>query len=301
VKSALFKLRYLIIIACVLTLAAIIAYRFLDFISKSGKKGEETVLTVNSIKIKKEIVSELLTFEGIAEGNPQIKVYPTANGKFQENSVQEGASVEANSTIVLIDRDVVGSHFLPAPVRSPINGVVTKLYYMDRGTYVTLDRPVAEVADTGNIKVPLNIGEEDLVRVKANMPARIYSINDPLRFVTGSVFSVTPFIDKDTLTGSIIIKGANRNNLLTIGMSVGIDVTIGSREMVMVPEEALGMGANVTFVYVNNQNTARKVSVVTGFRKAGSVEIRGDIKEGDEVVTTGSFKLYDGARIRILN
>jgi multidrug efflux pump subunit AcrA (membrane-fusion protein) len=299
-SHAKIKLRYPVIILCILALVAVVGYRFLDSIAKAGKAGVELALTVSSISLEKERVNEVLTFEGIAEGDPQVKVFPMVTGKFQENSVREGSFVKADSNIALINRDIVGANFMMAPVKSPIDGVVTKLYYMDRGAFVTQDKPVAEVADISNIKIPLNVGEEDLVRVKADMYAKVYFLNDSRRFIDTKVTSVTPFIDKDTLTGSIVVKGANANDALTIGMSVGIDITVGSRQMILVPEEALGMGADEVFVYKNDAGVARKVAVNTGYRKGGFVEITGNISAGDEVITVGSFKLFDGAAIRVL-
>ncbi len=295
-----FKPRYVIAAFLVLALVLVIAYRFADSIAKAGRISEETALTVNSRFLKSERVNETIEFEGIAEGDPQVKVYPMVSGKFQENAVREGEYVKADTVIVLINRDVVGATFMMAPVKSPIDGIVTKLYFVDRGTFITQDRPVAEVADTGNVKIQLNVGEEDLVRIKDGMYAKVFFLKDPKRFIGCRVSSVTPFIDKDTLTGGVIVRGSNANKTLTVGMSVGIEITIGSRVMITVPEEALGMGENEVFVYRNDEGTARKVAVKTGYRKGGFVEITGDIKEGDEIVTTGSFKLYDGALISVL-
>ena len=52
-----------------------------------------------------------------------------------------------------------------------------------------------------------------------------------------------------------------------------------------------------SFVFVDDQGTARRVPVTRGFAKGGRVEITGDLNEGDVVATDGSFKLFEGAAI----
>jgi multidrug efflux pump subunit AcrA (membrane-fusion protein) len=52
----------------------------------------------------------------------------------------------------------------------------------------------------------------------------------------------------------------------------------------------------VVFV-VGPDSVARGHSVVRGLRADGRTEIRGDVRAGDRVVTTGAFGLEDGMHV----
>lgn len=277
----------------------VIAVRIGIKIVQGAKKGTPVVFTVGAMPLKKEMINQVLSFQGILEGDPQVKVYPSVSGKFQGNAVKEGQYVQANQDMVFINRDIIGSDYRPAPVKSPIAGMVTRLYYIDRGAALSPDRPVAEVANIQDVKVVLNVGEEDLIKVKANQPAKISSIHDPARFLNASVYSVTPFIDRDTLSGSITVRSPNITNTLSLGMSVDIDITIGQKEAFMVPEEAVIMGLDKVYVFVDNGGKAKQVDVKLGYRQETRIEVVGELNEGDQIITDGSFKLSDGAKITI--
>ena len=53
-------------------------------------------------------------------------------------------------------------------------------------------------------------------------------------------------------------------------------------------------------VFVINGDRAHRVSVQTGLREAGIVEIRGGPKPGDLVVTKGHMSLDEGMKVRLV-
>lgn len=295
------KLLKNIVIILLAILAVFAVARIVMKIVQGGRKGERLVFSVGSQVLKKQSVDVLISFEGIVQGDPQVKVYPQVSGKFQGNAVQEGAFVQQGSTLAFINRDIVGADYLYSPVRSPISGMVTKLYFIDKGAAITPDKAIAEVANIQNVKMVISAGQDDLVKVKKDQKAVIRSKGGETNFLEGSVYSVAPFIDSDTLSGGIVIKAVNRNNLMKVGMSVSVDISIGKREMFLVPESSIIMGLDRVYIYVNNDGKARQVEVVRGYTKNEMVEISGDFREGDLLITDGNFKLNNGVSIRIIS
>jgi multidrug efflux pump subunit AcrA (membrane-fusion protein) len=287
------------VIALVLALAGIIIYRIIAKTQASAKPAYQHEISVGTVKLAKQKLDRTLNFRGIIEGDPQVKVYPSAGGKLLSNNVQEGAFVKVDQAIVSIDRDIVGQDFQPAIVRSPISGMVTKLYFLDRGDPVTMDKPVAEVANTASIKVVLNVGEEDLASVKAGMETAISPVYDPKTIVNGSVFSVTPFVDSDTLSGNIVIKASNKEGNLKVGISVNVTIKIGSSDAYIVPASAIFMEYDNSYIFLNDNLKAKRIPVTQGYSSGSMVQIMGDLTDGMEVVTEGSFKLTDGIKIAI--
>jgi membrane fusion protein (multidrug efflux system) len=264
---------------------------------KSSAKTEEKVIKVSGIRTELKDINETVVIQGIAEGDPQIKIYPAVPGKFERVAAREGSFVKKDDTILFINRDIVGMDFQLVPIKSPVNGIVTKIYYSDKGAAVSPQNPVAEVADPDNVKVILHTGEEEMVKVKSGMAAEIKPVYGGGAGVKASVYSCTPFIDTDTMSGTIIVKAGNANHEVKPGMSVEVTISTSVRKSIMIPQSAVLMGEGKTYVYVNDNGRAKSGDVELGYMSGDDVEIKSGIAVGVDVVTDGNFKLSDGSSI----
>jgi len=284
----------------VIGLAVIIGIRITVTVVKGIKKPKEIIYNVSAVKLSKRQVRHILAVQGILEGDPQVKVYPQVPGKFAKNNVSEGQIVKKGDILVYIDRDMVGQTFELAPVKAPVAGMVTKLYYIDKGDAVTPQLPVAEVANDDNLKVVFNLGQDDLLKVKKGQKATVLYTNDQALSVEGEVYSVPPVIDKDIMAGTVVVKAANKAKTMKIGMSVNVEILTESRESFMVPERAILLGQENSYIFIEKEGKALRVNVKTGYRQNGMMEISGPLTEGETVITEGNFKLYDGAKVEIV-
>jgi multidrug efflux pump subunit AcrA (membrane-fusion protein) len=283
-----------------ITLFSIIGYNIYQKVQKAGRGARPNEFAVSVQILKKEPVNVSYEFNGILEGDPQVKVYSDITGKFIRNAVSEGDYVKKDDTLSYIDRDLIGQDFKPAIVRSPISGMVKKLYFIDRGAAVNTALPVAEIANTESIKVLVNVGQEYLSKIRKGMPVQISPTFDRSVIVRSSITTVTPFVDSDTLTGSFEVKAPN-NKGMKIGSSVVVNVITGKIDTYMVPQGAVNMGINEIYVFLNDNGKAKKVQVAQGYVNNERVEIKGNLKNGDELITEGSFKLSDGSKVKIVN
>jgi multidrug efflux pump subunit AcrA (membrane-fusion protein) len=286
-------------IAALITFLAIAGYWIVHKMLQSSAKVQEKIINVSSTAAASREIDESVVIQGIAEGDPQIKVYPQVPGKFDSAVAMEGSFVKKDDTILLINRDVVAMDFRLAPVKSPIDGIVTKIYYSDKGAAVSPQNPVAEVTNPGNIKVELNAGEEVLAGVKAGMAAAIKSVYGGGAPLKGYVYSCTPYIDTDTMAGTVIVKAKNVNNVIKPGTSVETTIITGKRRAIMLPETAVLMGGGNIYDYINDNGRAKKTAVTLGTTDGDEVEIKSGLTEGAEVITDGNFKLSDGAKISV--
>jgi multidrug efflux pump subunit AcrA (membrane-fusion protein) len=278
-------------------IVAFILFRVAASIISGLKKQERVVFNISDVKLAKQKVPHVLSVQGILEGDPQVKVYPQVSGKFAKNNTVEGQMVSRGDILSYIDRDLVGQTFELAPVKAPISGMVTKLFYIDKGDSVSPQMPVAEVADQDDIKVVFNLGQDDLLKVHKGQTAQIYYVNDTSISVTGTVASVPPVVDKDIMAGTVVVKAPNKGRTLKIGMSVNVDILTEEKENYIVPEKAVLLGEDGPYVYVNKAGKASQVKINTGYRINDMIEIEGPLADGDSVVTDGNFRLFDGALV----
>ena len=128
-----------IIIWLLIAILAVIFGRIAYSVINGMKKQKDIYFSISDVALAKQKVPHMLSVQGILEGDPQVKVYPQVPGKFAKNNVVEGQMVNKGDVISYIDRDIIGATFELAPVKSPIRGIVTTRYYIDRGIIVIFD------------------------------------------------------------------------------------------------------------------------------------------------------------------
>jgi len=284
------KIAVIIIAVC----GVVITARIIMKLVKASVKDTGRAVSVSVVEAKKGAVKEVMRFSGVAEGDPQVKIYPTVHGKIEKLELQEGSSVKKGGAILYINRDIAGMDFRLSPVTSPIDGIVTRIYVTDKGSLVSPDKPVAEAADPSTIKTVIYAGEEDIVKIKKGMAAKMtagYKLAEPL---DAYVYSVSPFIDRDTMAGAIVLKAANRNGAIKPGMSVKTEISGEERQSVVLPVNAVLSGAGRVYVYVNDSGRAKTVDVKTGYSDSAGIEIVSGLSGGEQVVVEGNFKLSEG-------
>jgi len=281
-------------------LAVLVVFVFIGigkYIVNNRKKPVDLTFNTTEITVKKESVPVLLNVQAIVEGDPQVKVYPQVNGKFVKNALPEGAFVNKDDVIAYLDRDIVGSTFEPAPVKSQVSGYITKLYYHDKGASINPQSPVAEVGNDTDIKVVFNVGQDDLSRIKPGQKASITSAENPLLSLDAKVSSVPPVIDRDIMAGTVVVKAPNLGKKLKLGMTADVSIVTAVKDAIMIPERAILLGEETSFVFVKKDGFARQVMVKTGYKTGGLVEITSGLNPGDMLIVDGNFKLFDGAKL----
>jgi membrane fusion protein, multidrug efflux system len=301
-KTAKKALVIIITILIIGVLGFVTYQRVLPKLNQTKERPKRSAINVGFIKAEKTKLSEFLSGQAIVEGNPQVTIYPNSiTGLFVNNTVKNGDMVLKDQIIAYIDRNVPGSDYALAPVRSPINGMVIKQYFLDRGASISATNPIAIIANVSSVKCTVNFGESDILKIKKGQNVTITS--DYLKDVKikTKVDSVTPFIDNDSYSGSMTVYLDNHDGKLTIGMSVNLDVEVAQRMAYVVPEGTVLTGIDKTYIFINLNNTAKPVDVKTGYSRNGMIEIFGSIKDGDEIITDGNFKLSDGSQIKVFD
>ncbi|OPX28310.1 MAG: hypothetical protein B1H08_06105, partial [Candidatus Omnitrophica bacterium 4484_171] len=183
-------------------------------------------------------VQEILKFTGDIEGKDQVQVYPKVTGKLIEYKVQEGKPIEKQDVIALIDRDVTGFKFEPAPVEAPISGVVAKTYF-DQGDSVSPQIPIAVVADMDEVKVKIEVTEVDYPKVKLGQMARIKVDAYPDKEFEGKLSKLSALVSPQTRTATAEITIPNPEHFLVPGMFARISLLAGKHKALVVPRDAI--------------------------------------------------------------
>jgi HlyD family secretion protein len=196
--------------------------------------------------------------------------------------------------------DVARAELSRAAIRSPIAGTVTKRSVND-GETVDPATPAFEVIDSASLDVVANLPAGYLGRVKTGNLALVRIEPQPDKEFSGGVVQVAPSVDPQTNTVAVRVRLANPTGELKAGIfgTARIAVEIHQNALV-VPQEALVVEGDETFVFVPQGDKVEKRKVTVGIREDGHVEIIEGLKDSERVVTTGAFGLGDGTKIKIV-
>jgi membrane fusion protein (multidrug efflux system) len=192
---------------------------------------------------------------------------------------------------------------------APFDGIVTGKYFEDGEMYSgspttsTGRSAVVTVMQVNPLKVNVSISEQYYPLIKMGMKAEITADVYKGEKFEGKVFRIYPTINPASRSFTVELEVPNRKDLLKPGMFVRVSMDLAEVETFVVPASSVLMqeGTNGRFVFLANQDTAKRVEVLLGKRFDDQLEILStNLKEGDNLVTDGQSKLIDGDKIEII-
>jgi cobalt-zinc-cadmium efflux system membrane fusion protein len=177
-------------------------------------------------------------------------------------------------------------------IRAPFAGVVIKAQTAP-GDVFDADRELFSIADLSHVWVQAEVYEQDLGRVKVGQPAVITVDTYPGEKFYGQVTYVGDILDPQTRTARVRCEVANPGVRLKLDMFAAIELpTHFSRRALVVPTSAIQDLNGNPVVFVRKTPTGFEVRPVkTGKTLEGETEIESGLREGEEVVSIGSFHL----------
>ncbi len=172
-------------------------------------------------------------------------------------------------------------------IEAPFDGVITSSKPLP-GDQVTASKAAFRIDDLSEMYIDVNISEVDIQQIKAGQPVTITF--DALKGKTyqGEVSQVA-MISSDSsseVSFPVEIKVLNPDSEVRSGMTAEVQIVVARKDNVlMIPLQAVQVENGKQKVYVMRGGIATPVDVELGSSSdAYSELIKGDIKEGDEIV-----------------
>lgn len=264
---------------------------------KETKENSREAIPVRVQRVKLLDIEEKLEYSGNIKAEDEAIVYPKVSGKIIEKVRQEGSLVNKGDVILYIDRDEVGLKFEKAPVESPLNGVVGRIY-VDRGENVNTQTQVALVVNMDKVKIALDMPEIHLPRISLGQQAKIALDAYPDEVFVGDVVKISPVLDLDTRSAPVEISVDNPKHLLNSGMFAKVSLILSERKAVpVILKEALIGREPELYVFVIKDKKASLRKITLGIKRGGYYEVVGGLMEGDLVVVLGQQRLREGSEV----
>jgi len=186
-------------------------------------------------------------------------------------------------------------------VRAPFPGQVT-VRHVDLGQTVNVGTPLVQLADVSPLEVKLYLPEKVVSRLGIGQPVELRSDVAPDTPLDGGVSRIAPSVDPATSTVKVTLEVKNTNGAARVGSFVRARITTDVVEnAVAVPKKALVPEAGVTYLFLAEADTVRKVPVTTGYADDDYIEITHGLTLGEQVVTVGQGGLRPGSKIKPLS
>lgn len=184
-----------------------------------------------------------------------------------------------------------------------------------------IEAPFAGVAGLRDVSVGayLNAGDSiatldaiDQLDLTFSVPERYLGQITRSQHLTGltSAFPDQPFDGTLTELGTRInalsralpvkARVANPDRKLRPGQYMSVNLTLRQRQALVIPEQAVLVQGNNAYVFLADQDAARRVEVTLGVRKPGLVEVISGVRAGDSVIITGQDRLSSGDAVRVV-
>ncbi len=291
-KNRIYSLKFVLAVALLAALAPLAGCG-----KKAVLKEKQEAIPVKAMKVARRDLFKVLEYVGTVKGQDEAIVYPKVSGKIAEKVKEEGSLVNKGEAIAYIDRDEIGLQFEKAPVESPLTGVVGRVY-VDIGSNVTPQTPVALVSDMAGVEIDVNIPEKYLPEVAVGQRAVIRVDAYPQEEFMGRVTMVSPVVDTETRAAPVEITIADEKHRLQSGMFAKVSLFLEERKDVpAILKEAIIGKAPSTYVYVVDNNRAFMRKITVGIHQGPYFEVREGLNAGDLVVIMGQQRLRDNVPV----
>jgi membrane fusion protein, multidrug efflux system len=195
-------------------------------------------------------------------------------------------------------------------IRAPFTGVLG-IRQVNLGQYLTGGDPVVPLQSLNPIYVNFGVPQQNAAQMRPGRTVRITADDLGKTEFTGRVTAVDSVVDQTTRNVQVQATLANPGGRLRPGMFVQSQVTLGApQSMVTLPASAINYAPYGDSVFIvtdmkspqgQTYRGVRQQVVKLGGSRGDQVAVVSGVKPGEEVVTSGVFKLRNGAAVQVNN
>ncbi len=196
-------------------------------------------------------------------------------------------------------------------IRAPFDGIAG-IREVNPGQMVPAGQELVTLQALDKVFVDFSLPQQDLGKVKVGLPVKMTTDAIEGREFTGTLSAINSAIDPATRSVSLQATIDNADHALRAGMFARVEVQLPeTKPILFIPTTAVAYAPFGNSVYLiekkKNEKTdkdeliARQQFVRTGETRGDFVAVTNGVKEGEEVVSTGVFKMRNGMHVVVDN
>jgi len=184
-------------------------------------------------------------------------------------------------------------------VRAPFSGMVSARL-VDPGNFAKVGSVLVNLVRVDPVRLRGEIPEVNSQDVRQGQAVEVRLTAAPDKVFTGKIDRISPSSSPESRAFSVEVEIPNGSGLLKPGYFAEASIKTRMDEGAMVvPLNSVINFAGITKIFVVQGGKAVEKQVTPGVRAGEVVEVSGDVKPGDTVVTTGMKRLYNGKTVSV--
>jgi membrane fusion protein, multidrug efflux system len=195
-------------------------------------------------------------------------------------------------------------------IRAPFSGVLG-IRQANLGQYLAAGQAIVSLQSLNPIYVNFGVPQQETARVAIGRTLKVTNNDLPTMGFTGKITALDSVVNEQTRNIQVQATLANPGNKLRPGMFVQVDLPLGQpRVVIPLPASAINYAPYGDSVFVVTDIKDNKGHTFRGVRqqvvkiegsRGDQVAIVSGLNIGDEVVSSGVFRLRNGAPIQVNN
>ena len=222
--------------------------------------------------------------------NKTAKITPTLEGRITQLNFDINDRVKKGDVLALLQTpELLGK---PLELKAPIDGIVTERQ-ATVGELAGKETQIYTISDPADLWVVAEVKERDIAAVRRGEVATFTVLAYPNETFRGKVVRIGNRVESASRTLDVRIAVRNEDGRLKPGMFADVEIaTTAVKDAFIIPDKALQSDAEgwIVFVALDGAKFAQR-PIKTGLEQHGRVQVLEGLKEGEKVVTEGSFIL----------
>jgi membrane fusion protein (multidrug efflux system) len=195
-------------------------------------------------------------------------------------------------------------------IHAPFSGILG-IRKVNLGQYLAAGNAIVELQSLNPIYVDFGVPQQSAAQVRVGREVRVTSESVAELGFTGRVTALDAVVDETTRNIQVQATLPNPQSKLKPGMFVQVELSFGaSRQVIPLPASAISYAPYGDSVFIitdlkdpkgQTYRGVRQQFVKVGGSRGDQVAVVSGVNVGDEVVTSGVFKLRNGAAVQVNN
>ncbi len=262
----------------------------IDYVGQEVKKGQllATIYAPNLVAAQQELIT------AASLKDTQLELYNAVRNKLQLWKLTER---QINS---IEDTGKVVENF---PIYATVSGTVSEKLASE-GDYVKQGQPILKVSNLNSVWAEFDVYENQIAQFKEGQNIKITSNAYPNKVFNANVSFIDPVLNTVTRTVAVRAVLQNSERLFKPGMFVSgkIDSSMASPlGQLSIPATAVMWTGERSLVYIKtnpNEPVFEMREITLGNRNGDDFTVVSGLKNGDEIVTNGTFTVDAAAQLQ---
>ena len=196
-------------------------------------------------------------------------------------------------------------------IHAPFDGVAG-IRSVNPGQMVKAGDPLVALQTLDHVFVDFSLPQNDFAKISDGLPVRVTTDAVPGREFSGTLSAINPAVDQATRTVKLQATLDNRDHALRAGMFAKVEVLLPEKNSILyIPATSVVYAPFGDSIYViekkhdektkQDELVLRQQFVRLGETRGDFVAVTEGLKAGQQVVSTGAFKLRNGMHVVIDN